>query len=74
MDTCLFGGGDDFEKFVLEGHPCGVYWVALHPSFPLIVSGVVDCQVKLWRMNVILITLLGEVIPFYQGIIDYIAC
>jgi len=47
----LFGTSDAVVKFVLEGHDRGVNWAAFHPTYPLIVSGADDRQVKLWRMN-----------------------
>jgi len=47
----LFGTSDAVVKFVLEGHDRGVNWATFHPTYPLIVSGADDRQVKLWRMN-----------------------
>lgn len=55
MNADLFGGGDAIVKYVLEGHDRGVNWAAFHPSLPLIVSGADDRQVKLWRMNGMLV-------------------
>lgn len=51
MNTDLFGGGDAVVKYVLEGHDRGVNWAAFHPTLSLIVSGADDRQVKLWRIN-----------------------
>ena len=51
----MFGTSDAVVKFVLEGHDRGVNWAAFHPTYPLIVSGADDRQVKLWRMNGIII-------------------
>ena len=51
MNTNFFGGGDVVVKYVLEGHDRGVNWDAFHSILPLIVSGVDDLQVKLWRLN-----------------------
>nr|KAJ0219342.1 hypothetical protein LSAT_V11C300131000 [Lactuca sativa] len=35
----------------LEHSDRGVNWASFHPTLPLIVSGVDDHQVKIWRMN-----------------------
>jgi WD40 repeat protein len=51
MENFEIAGGDVVVKYVLEGHDCGVNWVAFHPSLPLIQSGADDRQVNLWRMN-----------------------
>eukprot|EP01113_Clastostelium_recurvatum_P048774 TRINITY_DN894_c0_g1_i4.p1 TRINITY_DN894_c0_g1~~TRINITY_DN894_c0_g1_i4.p1 ORF type:complete len:1261 (+),score=453.13 TRINITY_DN894_c0_g1_i4:106-3888(+) len=51
LQNDLFGNTDAIVKYVLEGHDRGVNWAAFHPSFPLIVSGADDRQVKLWRMG-----------------------
>ncbi|XP_041993941.1 coatomer subunit alpha-1-like isoform X2 [Salvia splendens] len=46
-------GFDAVVKYVLEGHDGGVNWASFHPTLPLIVSGADDCQLKIWRVNVI---------------------
>lgn len=55
VNADLFGSGDALVKYVLEGHDRGVNWASFHPTLPLIVSGADDRQVKLWRMNGVLL-------------------
>lgn len=47
----IFGNGNAFVKYVLEGHDKGVNWASFHPTLPLIVSAADDRLVKLWRMS-----------------------
>jgi coatomer protein complex subunit alpha (xenin) len=47
----IFGNGNAFVKYVLEGHDKGVNWATFHPTLPLIVSAADDRLVKLWRMS-----------------------
>jgi coatomer protein complex subunit alpha (xenin) len=53
----IFGSTDAIVKYVLEGHDRGVNWATFHPTLPLIVSAGDDRQIKLWRMNGIIIML-----------------
>ena len=52
---CDLEGGVIFNFIDFQGHDRGVNWVAFHPTMPLIVSAADDRQVKLWRMNGMLI-------------------
>ena len=61
----VFGGTDAIVKYVLEGHDRGVNWATFHPTLPLIVSAGDDRQIKLWRMN-------GIIVIFYNVIIHKI--
>lgn len=58
MNTDFFGGVDAVVKYVLEGHDRGVNWASFHPTLPLLVSGADDRQVKIWRMNGMLLKFL----------------
>lgn len=66
QQTELFGTPDAIVKHVLEGHDRGVNWVSFHPTLPLLVSGADDRQVKLWRMNGGLHSLLFRSLHFLE--------
>lgn len=65
MNTDFFGGVDAVVKYVLEGHDRGVNWASFHPTLPLIVSGADDRQVKIWRMNGMLLKSLMYLIAIF---------
>ncbi|KAK8519729.1 hypothetical protein V6N13_104849 [Hibiscus sabdariffa] len=44
-----------FERIMNSSHQ-GVNWVAFHPTLPLVVSGADDRQLKLWRMNDVIVS------------------
>jgi len=58
----IFGSTDAIVKYVLEGHDRGVNWATFHPTLPLIVSAGDDRQIKLLRMN-------GIIVLFYNIIV-----